>query len=524
MLKLNSFTDFLFKSILEASDVGELPIWFSERFRNILKDIFDRTGNEVAQRLSYEEGTHGKKIFVDIDDNSIDKVSFLMSNKVEDIIGRTDNLRHLDSPEEKKIYSARQRGTMKINRFVNDLFNNEYKTESLSDEQKEANKKAGRKTSAQHLEEFVNSYKAARQPGKFEMVDGWDIGYWYDERNYGSQDSTLGDSCMKGEECENFFEFYAKNPDKVSMLIMKSRYTEEKIIGRALVWNLTEPEGRIFMDRIYVNYEHDYENFKNYARNKGWLFKKDQNPFPNEKTVDTKTNNIQEMTLTVEGMKPSEKYPYLDTLKYYNPDRAVLTNKASIVKAFSTPSYLLEDISGGPLPLMKHTYEDLLKLYVEDIIDDLEYYAINMYPESYWNHIDDKRYMSNFMDGELDHYLDDFNHFVENDEHTVVRYIVENRPKSDWDENIYSMNTAELIDLIDKLDIKEDVANALIDYRYENYTAKDVQEDLYGNTELDKDIFDQLGNYFDGRGFAEAVSKGEDEDWLRMKYEEEDDD
>ena len=518
---LNNYIEFLFKSMLEASG-GDLPIWFSGRFREILKDIFDKTGNEVAQRLIYEEGTHGKKLFVDIDEDSIDKVSFLMSNKVEDILGRTDHLRHLDNPEEEKIYGARQRGTMKINRFVNDLFNNVYKTESLSDEQKEENKKLGRKTPAQHLEEFVNAYKAARQPGEFEMVDGIDIGYWYYELNYESQNASLGDSCMKGEECENFFNFYAKNSDKVSMLIMKSRYDDEKIIGRALVWKLTKPEGRTFMDRIYVNYEHDYENFKNYARNKGWFFKKDQNPFPNELIVDTKTNEIEKRTLIVEGMKPDKSYPYLDTIKYYNPDHAVLTNDASVVKAFSTPSYLLEDINGGRLPLMQHTHEDLINLYVDDIMDDLSYYAINIYPNSFWNHIDDKKYLSQYMDGELDHYLNGFEQFVENDEHTVIRFIVENCPKDDWDEEIYSMNTAELIELIDKLDIREDIANALIDHRYKDYTAKDIQEDLYGNTKLDEDMFNELQYYFDGKAFAESVAKAEDEDWLREKYDNED--
>jgi WD40 repeat protein len=141
MLKLNNFAEFLFKKLLEGESMSTLPIWFSDRFRRILEDIFDKTGNEVAQRLLYEEGKHGKKIFIDIDDDSIDKISFILSNKVEDVLGRTDNLRYLNDKDKEKIFNARQRSTMGISRFINELFNNEYKTQTLSDEQKEENKR-----------------------------------------------------------------------------------------------------------------------------------------------------------------------------------------------------------------------------------------------------------------------------------------------------------------------------------------------------------------------------------------------
>jgi len=518
MLKLDNYIEFLFKSILEASNVGELPIWFSERFRNIINDIFDKTGNEIAQRLSYEEGTHGKKVFVDVDDNDINQISFLISSKVEDVLGRTDNLRHLTDPEKDDVFKARQRGTMKISSFINELFNNEYKSESLSDEQKAENKRLGRKTPAQLLEEFVNAYKAARQPGKFEMVDGLDIGYWYDEMKYESQNASLGDSCMKGEECEPFFNFYAKNPDKVSLLIMKSRFADDKIIGRALVWKLTEPEGRIYMDRIYVNYEHDYENFKNYARNKGWLFKKEQNMYATEKIIDSKNNDSKEIILIVKGMKPNETYPYLDTLKYYNPANQILSNNVDIVKGLPTKSYLLEDTEGRNLPLTVYTHEELIDMYADDILNNL-YDTVRMYPNTFWNYIDDKKYMNDYKNSELDNYLDDFEHFVENDDHTAVRFIVENIPSSEWNDDIYSMHIPKLIELIDKLDIREDVAEALINYKYEGYTAKDIHKDIYGHSDnIDRRSFDWLSNYLDEEEFAKEVARNENESYLRERY------
>ena len=521
MLEMNNFIEFLFKSILEQTSDGELPIWFSNRFRDIINNIFNKTGNEIAQRLSYEEGRHGKKVFVDIDDNDINKFSFLISNKVEDILGRTNNLRFLTSPEEDEIYKARQRGTMKISSFINDLFNNEYKSESLTDEQKEENKRLGRKTPAQILEEFVNAYKAAREPGKFELVKGSDIPYWYYELNYETQNASLGDSCMKGEECESFFNFYAKNSDKVSLLIMKSRFSDNKIIGRALVWDLTEPEGRIYMDRIYVNYEHDYENFKNYARNKGWLFKKEQNMYADETIVDSKTNESKEMILIVRNMKPNETYPYLDTLKYYNPTNEVLSNNADIVKELPGPSYILEDTEGYTHPLKTYTREELIDMYTEDVLGDLRFYATEMYPNTFWNYIDDEKYMNDFKSGELNYYLDDFEHFLENNERTAVRYIVENIPSSKWNDDIYSMNTSELIELIDKLNIRNDIAMVLIDERYDDYTAKDVHKELYGHPDnIDRIAFDNLGNYFNAREFAKEVARNEDEDYLRERYPE----
>ncbi len=75
------------------------------------------------------------------------------------------------------------------------------------------------------IEQFVNKYKSAWDKmndifRNFELVNGDDIGRWY---NYGMYDNpsrgTLGSSCMKSSRV-SFFHIYMKNPDKCSLLIL----------------------------------------------------------------------------------------------------------------------------------------------------------------------------------------------------------------------------------------------------------------------------------------------------------------
>ena len=514
---VDNFIEYLFNSILEASEGDELPIYFSDTFREILKEIEESTGNEIATRLLFEEGMSNKRVFVDIDQDSIDKVSFIMANKAEEILGRREKIKHLRTIEHDKIYKARQRGTMKINRFVNDLFKNEYQTEKLTPEQREANKEKGIKTPAQHLEDFVNQFKAIREPGEFVLVKGSEIIHWYSEDQYENGNGTLGGSCMMYEECEEYLEFYAFNKNKISMLIMKSKENEHNIVGRALVWNLDTPSGRTFMDRVYTNYDHDVENFKKYAKDHGWLYKYKQNMDASERIVDTKNDQTTSMTLVVKNISdPDSQFPYLDTLKYYSPSLDKISNEEGIVS--ESEYYVLEGTNGDDYEVVEvRSIEELRELFYDDIRYDVSEYAPD-YIDIFWNHVNDDEFIENHKESEVNSYIEDFEH-INHDTDILIKYIKDNVADiDDIPKNIDDLDVKELSDLLDELDLKEDLVTLLIDERYDGYTAKDVIEEIYGSNPSNDDIVDTLENYLDEFGFAEEVSENESEENLRDRY------
>jgi len=171
------------------------------------------------------------------------------------------------------------------------------------------------------IEGFVNAvvaYLKANRSGDdtvMQEVSGEDIRFWYNRENYQSTRGQLGSSCMSGEYCQDFFDIYCENPDRVSMLVLLSK--EELLIGRALLWNLDS--GRRFMDRVYTVLDSDARVFMDHARKNGWLYK-----FGRHEIMDGKKDFEGVMTVTLKNHDFSQ-YPYLDTLKYLSY-RGVLSN------------------------------------------------------------------------------------------------------------------------------------------------------------------------------------------------------
>ncbi len=182
------------------------------------------------------------------------------------------------------------------------------------------------------IEQFVNKYKSAWDAmndifRKFELVSGEQIAHWYNYNNYVEQRGTMGSSCMKSVD-ESYFNIYANNPDKCSLLILKSD-DGQKIKGRALVWNLDSPKVT-YVDRIYTNNDSDVELFKQYAYGKGWYHKTNQSS-SNDYSIVGKEGVRKEGHLVVNLKNQNEgdynRYPYLDTLKYFNTSSGKLTTE-----------------------------------------------------------------------------------------------------------------------------------------------------------------------------------------------------
>lgn len=180
------------------------------------------------------------------------------------------------------------------------------------------------------FETFVNLYKASFVTVKerFELVSGEIIKKYYLVDNYAFDErGQLGNSCMRYEQCQDFFKIYTKNPDSCQMLV----YLDEnnKVLGRALVWKLSKSPcaATHLLDRIYTARDSDIDRFKAYAQEKGWLTK--------WKNDSDDTNNIVFMYNgeMVIGRVESElskvkydEYPFMDTMSYIDPKGKKVTN------------------------------------------------------------------------------------------------------------------------------------------------------------------------------------------------------
>jgi hypothetical protein len=100
-------------------------------------------------------------------------------------------------------------------------------------------------------------------------------------------------SCMTGESKNHLIEFYEKNPDKVSIIVINN-------LARALLWTL--PSGDKFLDNTY-GYFVGRDIIKKWADKNYSLINKNINCY------NILRNTIIEMNLTTFG-------PYIDVFKY----------------------------------------------------------------------------------------------------------------------------------------------------------------------------------------------------------------
>jgi hypothetical protein len=191
------------------------------------------------------------------------------------------------------------------------------------------------------FEVFVNLYKATidKMNDKFsyiEVVRGGDIAHWYHAENYFQRSGTLGSSCMAGAP-ESWLEVYTANPE-VGLVIYKSMDDTEKIIGRALLWKLKD--GKEFLDRIYTVNDSDVQLFRDYAKENGWYYKEHNNSSDSGYAIAPDGSRVR-LDLTVNLTDASmDNFPYLDTLKYFNPRRKTISNEDT------GGCYFLEDTGG----------------------------------------------------------------------------------------------------------------------------------------------------------------------------------
>lgn len=358
MKKLQTFNDYLTDKILEDMNlkVSELELILSPKLIKILKEMDHKIADELL-KLHIEEEPKFKITFIDLGSEP-DTVSFIQSNKVPELIEpdivHGDYKKEFDddknfkggyyeyipnyknpwiSPEyhlpdlfdpqfkskEHPVWN-KFRSEIKVGRFVTKIFGNKFPANKKRDEISKGGK-------PEDVESFVNMYIATVESHSkiFKIVNGDDIAYWYNVERYFKTSGTLGGSCMRGCRKE-IFDLYTKNPDKVQLLILHPEDIRDKIIGRAIVWKLDDPDGRYYMDRIYTADDSDEYMFIEYAKRHKWLYKSSQSYGYDYNIVDPLHDVTERIKMSVQLKPECNKFPYLDTLQFYNTKTGIITN------------------------------------------------------------------------------------------------------------------------------------------------------------------------------------------------------
>ena len=246
-----------------------------------------------------DEGNYIKRV-----DDEIDVVSFLPKSKYEKV--------------ENEWESGRIK--IKIGRFIR-KFLTDFSIQNFN-------------INDQMIEKFVNLYKSyfSRDISKLKIVEGEEILKYYLEDNYhslnGNRAGSLWNSCMRQRERNKFMKLYAKNSDKVKMLVFFS--DDDKVRARALLWegvkdHKDSTKEYKFMDRIYYVYDHDINFFKDWAKENGYISKWEQSA-KTELLFDIE-GEVKRLQLYVNLDNSGLSYfPYLDTFKNFCVSRNRFSN------------------------------------------------------------------------------------------------------------------------------------------------------------------------------------------------------
>lgn len=210
--------------------------------------------------------------------------------------------------------------------------------------------KLGEKFTDIEIENFVDQYKKVMQMktdifSRFKEVKGEDINHYYLVDNYESESGSLGGSCMRHSRCQDYFDIYVSNTERVSLVILLSEQDSSKIAGRAILW--LDDNDRYIMDRIYTIRTADILLFTEYCNSKGYLHKESQNYSSTTPFIENGIELDEHDSKVVITLKKGEysPYPYMDTMKFYSPETGVISNR--YIRA-TNGCIELTDTDGGP--------------------------------------------------------------------------------------------------------------------------------------------------------------------------------
>lgn len=268
------------KLILTKNQIAQLIVFSPKEYELILSGKmvlpkFSKKLNLIFSRLNFKIPPYKflDISYIDIDLERDNMITYLPAVKID--AGETEN------------YNSKSRQSMKVGGFFRKIFP---EIDNVT------------------LEYLGNSYKNAwahvnGKHNKIEIVRGEEIRLWYLKDNYSSNVGSLWRSCMRHQKSQKRFNIYCDNPDKIALMIIVDENL--KLLARAILWRLSEPEEKIYLDRIYsVDIKYDIM-FMEKAKSEGWMYyAQDQN----KKMKIYLDKNYGE----------SSKNPYMDTFKYFS--------------------------------------------------------------------------------------------------------------------------------------------------------------------------------------------------------------
>lgn len=138
----------------------------------------------------------------------------------------------------------------------------------------------------------------------FSIIEGDAIKDAYYYENYASQSGSLGNSCMRHRQCQQYFDIYTKFPDKVKMAVLKKG---SKIAARSIMWKIDD---KFMFDRIYFTNNETHNLLKNTLEAAGYSTIYCAGKFF---SMDIDLSQV-------------TRFPYLDTLYVYDVENKKLTN------------------------------------------------------------------------------------------------------------------------------------------------------------------------------------------------------
>jgi len=286
------------------------PLVLSKRISKILNRIDDNVSRELFKLAT--QRFLSKETFIDRTEKE-DTVTFITGDKVNKMI--EDKVTDIES----ECWSNPQRIEIRIGRLIVRL--------------------VGDKVQPQEIENFINKYKsiikAKHLNRNFKTVIGDEIKNWYRQENYAVGGGNLKNSCMRYRFCQAFLNIYAENPDKIKLLILLDD-DKQKILGRALLWNLDRPD-KTFMDRVYFSDDFILNMFINFAIKNNWLYKLES--MDNVLQVVSNNKIIKETMVVKINPKDYEFYPFVDNLGFYDPKSGSLTNDPRFLKSIGCKQF-----------------------------------------------------------------------------------------------------------------------------------------------------------------------------------------
>ena len=302
---VQNFTIFMNEAKKEENFI-ELVI--SKRFEGIMMDLVMKSSSIAKQIMLSVRGKEKFDVsFIDVTDKD-DMISYITSNKAKQILDKALSIKREQDGINNCWISNRQ--DQNLSRFIFRLY--------------------GDKFNQKEIQDFVGDYKIALKGDKtfdnFTIVEGNDIHRYYHYGNYSREgQGQLQRSCMRQDEKSSYFGIYEDNSDKMKMLILKN-YETGKIYGRANLWYLDDPSGKIFMDRIYTTFDWQIKLFIDYAIKNNYIYKSKQIYGGN--VIPVIIDGKKEKLIMTVNLKPIsyDYYPYVDTLQFYCPETGVLTS------------------------------------------------------------------------------------------------------------------------------------------------------------------------------------------------------